>query len=103
MVRVRDQTRARPADKQQVANYYRPIKAPNAISKRQRHFHRGEPCCVNRYWLILLMYSAGVTVQAIADHPQVLVENKKRTTTIGGCLRERSSSVACHYLCLYQQ
>jgi hypothetical protein len=28
---------------------------------------------------------------------------KKSTTTIGGCLRERSSSVACHYLYLYQQ
>jgi hypothetical protein len=28
---------------------------------------------------------------------------KTMTTTIGGCLREGSSSVACHYLYLYQQ
>jgi hypothetical protein len=30
------------------------------------------------------------------------MSHKKSTTTIGGCLRERSSSVACHYLYLYQ-
>ncbi len=30
-------------------------------------------------------------------------KKKKSTTTTGGCFRERSSSVACHYLYLYQQ
>jgi hypothetical protein len=30
-------------------------------------------------------------------------KKKKSTTTVGGCLRERFSSVACHYLHLYQQ
>jgi hypothetical protein len=45
-----------------------------------------------RPWLLLVIR---------LEHGVPVGEKKNTTTTIGGCLRERSSSVASHYLRLY--
>ncbi len=57
------------------------------------------------YDIVWRDYMKGASIPARVIPPylssSLTSPSKKSTTTIGGCLRERSSSVACHYLYLY--
>jgi hypothetical protein len=57
-------------------SYYRPIKAPDAINKQQRPYHRGEPCSMVQYWLIINLFIAGWSQADISRHPQVAVHRE---------------------------
>jgi hypothetical protein len=82
MVRIKDCSRAKPADKDQTANYFRASKAPNAINKQQRLYHKGEPCSIVQYWLIICLFIAGWSQADISRHPQVMVNRSTVSRTL---------------------